>query len=109
MEQLKKLRKEKGVLQKDVVAYLGIDRTTYVKYENGASEPDNETLIKIADYYGVTTDFLLGRENVTIVPPMPDEADIKVALFGGDGEVTDEMWDEVKRFAEFVKQNKGKK
>lgn len=61
MEQLKILRKAKGVLQKDVAAYLGINRTTYVKYETGVSEPDNETLKKIADYYGVSIDHLLGR------------------------------------------------
>ncbi len=61
MEQLKILRKAKGVLQKDVAAYLGINRTTYVKYETGVSEPDNETLKKLADYYSVSLDYLLGR------------------------------------------------
>ena len=52
--------------------------------------------MRLADYFGVTTDYLLGRSS-------GDYSDVKVALFGGDGEVTDEMWDEVKNFAEYVK------
>lgn len=62
MERLKKLRLDRSLLQKDIASYLGIDRTTYVKYENGSSEPSNEMLSKIADYFGVTVDYLLGRE-----------------------------------------------
>lgn len=38
----------------------------------------------------------------------PSEQEIKVALFGGDQEVTDEMWEEVKRFVEFIKHKKDK-
>ena len=63
MERLKMLRSARGVLQKDIAAFLGIDRTTYVKYEKGVSEPSIETLLKLADYFGVSVDFLLGREN----------------------------------------------
>lgn len=63
MERLKMLRSARGVLQKDVAALLGIDRTTYVKYEKGVSEPSIETLLKLADYFGVSVDFLLGRED----------------------------------------------
>ena len=63
MERLKMLRSARGVLQKDIAALLGIDRTTYVKYEKGVSEPSIETLLKLADYFGVSVDFLLGRED----------------------------------------------
>ena len=60
MEHLKELRKSAGLLQKDVAAFLGIDRTTYVKYENGQSEPPFETLTRLADYFHVSVDYLLG-------------------------------------------------
>ena len=69
MERLKQLRTEKGLYQKDIATYLGVDRTTYVKYENGSSEPSNEILSKLADYFGVTTDYLLGREEKSPVSP----------------------------------------
>ena len=62
MERLRTLRKNMQLYQKDVASHLGIDRTTYVKYETGASQPDGATLAKLADYFGVTVDYLLGRE-----------------------------------------------
>lgn len=58
---LKELRLKKGVSQKEIADYLGMDRTTYVKYESGASKPTRK-LKQIADYFGVTTDYILGRE-----------------------------------------------
>ena len=60
--QLKQLRTSKKLLQKDVAALLGIDRTTYAKYESGASEPNYETLLKLAEIFGVSTDYILGRD-----------------------------------------------
>lgn len=61
MEHLKQLRLAKGLLQRDVATLLGVDRTTYVKYENGSSEPSYEILKKLADYFNVTVDYLLDR------------------------------------------------
>ena len=69
IKQLKTLRKQKGLLQKDVASFLGIDRTTYVKYETGVSEPDNKTLIKLAELFSVSVDYLLGRD--TLENPIP--------------------------------------
>ena len=65
------------------------------------------TAQKIADYFGVSVGYLLGSE--TEKAPANDgkrtvsDDDIKFALFGGNGEITDAMFDEVKRFAEMVK------
>lgn len=67
MERLKMLRKEKGLYQKDVASFLGVDRTTYVKYETGASEPDTETLSKLADYFNVSLDYIIGRNDDPLV------------------------------------------
>lgn len=59
MEHLRELRERKNLYQKDVAAALGIDRTTYVKYETGASEPSFEILKRIARFYDVSIDYLL--------------------------------------------------
>ena len=69
-------------------------------------------LILFATHYGVSIDYLIGKtEDPTPSPakrrPVSDE-DIKFALFGGDGEITDEMYEEVKRFANFIKHQKEK-
>jgi len=61
-ERLLELRKKSKLTQVELSSRLKMARTTYSGYELGTSEPDNDTLEKIADYYGVTTDNLLGRE-----------------------------------------------
>lgn len=58
---LKNLRNSKKYTQSDLAKLLGVARTTYAMYEQGNREPDYETLIKIADHFDVTTDYLLGR------------------------------------------------
>ena len=68
MERLKELRTARGLLQKDVAAVLGIDRTTYVKYEKGQSEPSFDILAKLADYFGVSVDYLLGKTDIKKAP-----------------------------------------
>lgn len=78
MERLRKLRESKNITQKEMSDFLGVDRTTYVKYETGSSEPNFLTLAKLADYFNVTTDYLLGREDVKKTPPSDDEG------IGGD-------------------------
>ena len=58
---LAKLRKENGCLQKEVAAYLNVTVATVSNYEKGVHTPDLNTLIKLADFYDVSTDFLLQR------------------------------------------------
>lgn len=60
MEQLKILRKREGLTQAEVAARLGVDRSTYAKYENGQSEPNFEMLQKLADLFRSSADFLIG-------------------------------------------------
>ncbi|WP_221567144.1 helix-turn-helix domain-containing protein [Alkalihalobacillus sp. TS-13] len=56
---LKKLRGKKT--QEEIAVKLGISRARYSHYENNRVEPDSELLGRIADIFGVTTDYLLGR------------------------------------------------
>ncbi len=59
MEQLKILRKRMGLTQAAVASSLGIDRSTYAKYESGQSEPNFEMLNKISALFGTTLDLLI--------------------------------------------------
>lgn len=61
MESLKELREKAGKSMRLTAEDLGIPYTTYVSYEKGTREPNSEMLVKIAEYYHTTTDFLLGR------------------------------------------------
>ncbi|MCX7745590.1 MAG: helix-turn-helix domain-containing protein [Clostridia bacterium] len=60
---LKQLREERHLSQKDISEYLGITRQAVASYENGKREPDYDTLRKLADYFSVSIDYLLGRAN----------------------------------------------
>lgn len=64
-ERLFKLRKEYQKSQADVARELGLTVSAYQNYENGRREVGYETLIKLADVYEVSTDYLLGREPKT--------------------------------------------
>lgn len=60
---LRECRLNEGKKQRDIADYLKITQSTYSKWEQGISEPSSHQLIKLADFYNVTTDFLLGRQN----------------------------------------------
>lgn len=58
-----KLRDSKGVKDADVVRETGITKSTFSDWKNGRSNPKNDKLQKIADYFGVTIDYLMtGKE-----------------------------------------------
>lgn len=58
---LKLLRKEKGYTQIMVQMQTGIEQALLSKYENGERVPPTETLVRLADFYGVSVDFILCR------------------------------------------------
>lgn len=58
---LKKLREERNISQLKLSLDLNVNQNTISRYENLEREADYETLIKIADYFNVTLDYLLGR------------------------------------------------
>lgn len=62
---LKELRKGKKLSQDQVAKALGVSLRAYQNYEYNQREPNIEIINKIADFYNVTTDYLLGRDTVT--------------------------------------------
>ena len=71
MQRLKELRKEKNLLQKDVASAVNHSITCISDWERGKREPSIDDLIRLADFFGVSIDYLVGREEedgVVIVP-----------------------------------------
>lgn len=61
---LRQIRENKGLLQKEVADALKISTSTIGMYEQNRREPDNETLKKIANFFGVSTDYLLDNQPI---------------------------------------------
>ena len=62
-ERLNQLRRERGLSQEDLAEVVGVTRQAVQKWESGASRPDMDNLTALADYFGVTLDYLvMGRE-----------------------------------------------
>lgn len=59
-QRLKACRKQKGMSLVALAAVFGMSHSTLSKYESGTRRPDAEMLIKLAQYFNVTTDYLLG-------------------------------------------------
>ena len=63
-EKLKELRTEKGLSQRKFGELFGVCNQTVSFWETGSREPDLDALIKIADFFDVSIDFLLGRKEI---------------------------------------------
>lgn len=96
---LRLLRKKKGLTQKQLADKLGLAFSTISMYERGDREPDFEILESIADFFNVSMDYLHGKSSSN----NSTDDDIKFALFNSKDGITDEILDEVKEFAKFVK------
>lgn len=107
-QRLKELRMAKKVTQEELGQHLGFRDSTISQYESGSREPDYDTLLKIAEFFGVTTDYLLGRSVVC----EPSSSYPTIAAHCTDNilernDVPEEAKETVKEFIEFVKQKYG--
>ena len=108
-DRLKKLCEEKGVSTYKACTDIGLNRAAVAKWKNG-SIPSGSTAAKLADYFGVTTDYLLGKENkkapTEIGERKMSDAELKFALWGDCEDVSDEDLADVRRYAAFVRERK---
>lgn len=91
-QRLKSLRATTPYTQAQTADAIGVARTTYAMYEQGKREPDNETLNAIADYYKVSTDYLLGR---TDDPNPAETSNLKAWLRQTNSDLNEEQLDDL--------------
>ena len=106
-EKIKALRKQAKLTQTELGEMLGVQKNAVSKWECGRVTDIPAGKIKaMAKIFDVQPSYLIDNERDEPRPgdrePIPDE-DVKFALFGGDQEITDEMFEEVRQFAAFVK------
>lgn len=75
MDKLKQLREERNISQSQLGEIIGAARSTICQYEAGKREPDLETLIKLADYFQVSVDYLIGHDNAIMKRPYSEIAE----------------------------------
>lgn len=106
-ERLIYLRKEYGLTQQELADRLGLAQSAIGMYETGKREPDHDTTAKIAKYFGVTTDYMLGISEKQITQEERDrsfatlkEIRDKIAL-GLVSDIPDERIDRIVEYLDF--------
>jgi len=101
-DNIRKLRQQRGYTQSDFAKLLNVTQGAISQWEKGATCPDIMQLTSIAQMFDVSTDFLLlGQEKKQHTY---SDAELKFALFDGDQSITDAQFEEVKRFAQFIRE-----
>ncbi len=88
-KRLKMLRDKKGLTQQDIANVLGVGRATIAGYETKGKQPDYEKLVKLADFFNVSIDYLIGRTDIK------NKADEITLAVEDDPELFD-FWNELK-------------
>lgn len=107
-ENLKILRNNAKMSQKALGDLLFVSQQTVAKWETNRATPNPETVVKIADIFGVTTDYLLGKEDAPA--PQKDALDgVEFAFYGDVSDFTEEEKQDLADFVEFIRsKRKGK-
>ncbi len=99
-DRIEKLCKSHNMNITEMCKLCSIPRASLTDFKMGRIKTlSASTLQKISELFSVSVEYLMSGEERLV-----DEQSLKVALFGGSGEVTDEMWNEVKRYAMYVKE-----
>lgn len=100
------LSAKKGMSTSAVATKLGIAKTTVTYWrQNPSVAPKTEQLLKIAHFFNVSTDYLLGNTDIPAPPSSSTPEEVaKVALFGGSQDVSEQAWNEVENFVKYIKQ-----
>lgn len=108
MSIIKDLRKKMGLSQKELADKLFVNQTAVSQWERGVTTPNKNTLIKLADIFGVTVDFLLGvkededKDVAAILQELKDRPELKT-LFSASADATREDIIRAARFLDFLK------
>ncbi|WP_243526865.1 helix-turn-helix domain-containing protein [Bacillus pseudomycoides] len=111
-EIIKKLRREKNITQEQLGNAIGVSKMAISYFEKGKKAPGRETLEKIADYFNITTDYLLGRSDDSELT----EYESKVVTEEGNNiiklietlpkEERQKAWEQLEMYVNYIKSKK---
>ena len=103
MNRLKELRIEKGNLQSDIAKIINKSERTVGFYESGDRDMGTDTLAKLADYFNVSIDYLLGKSDIRNPETDIDKDKLKIGLdMANYKPITDTQKKQIEDFARFV-------
>ena len=79
-KRIKMLRRREGITQKELANALGVGASTITMYETDKRVPNNDMFVKLADYFGVDVDYLLGRSDVASSITNADDLENRVEV-----------------------------
>ena len=108
MNRLKYLREEKNLYQKDMAKLLGVTSAAITQYETGKRDMSTDILKKLASYFNVSVDYLLGNSDIRNIDEIKN---VKFANYNGlDTQGLDkEDIEKLQRQIDYIKKMKGKK
>lgn len=98
-DRLRLLRKEHGLTQIQFAKTFNVANGTIAMWETGRREPDFSTMLRISDFFHVSVDYLLGRDEET-PPNVVDEGRLDEEIIGRLGALTPEEWGKVDAFVQ---------
>lgn len=106
---IRSARKSAGLTQRQLAERIGVSNTSVSNWEKNLSKPDADMIQRLCALLHLQPNDFYGAEKLAENRQAVSDEDIKFALFGGSGDITDAMYDEVKRFAQFLKQREAGK
>ena len=103
MNRMKLLREQHNLSQTDLAKILNISRQSYNFYENEKRDPDTTMLIRIADFFNVSLDYLLGRTNNPSPLTQEKTPSYQEEVIQELEDITPEMASEVRQFISYLK------
>jgi len=101
------LLQKNGVTAYKVSKETGVTQSTLSDWKRGRSTPKTDNMKKIADYFGVTVDYLMTGEDAKVTTPEVSRIETLAAHFEGE-EITDEEMEEIMNYVKFVKSRRKK-
>ncbi|SET00546.1 helix-turn-helix domain-containing protein [Anaerobranca gottschalkii] len=108
MKRLRELRKEKKINQLKLAMDLNMTQASISKYEMGKREPSLEVLEKLSDYFGVSTDYLIGKSNIRKNIDLKSLNEDEINLILKYQKLTTKEKENVHNFIDFIVNNKNK-
>lgn len=106
VQRLKELRMDANISQKKLSENLCLSQQAVAKWETGKSTPDPETLLKIAEYFDVSVDYLLGKTDIKKAPSNNEDVtfdDFTFALHGNVKDLSDEGKQQILDFVRYIR------